>query len=61
MRPQDMIAEMMSPKEKSLRDIRNAIGTGMSNGVAKEDVSNLIDNMNWSKLNEHFDTYFYNI
>ena len=50
-RPQDMIAEMMSPKEKSLRDIRNAIGKGMSNGVAKEDVSNLIDNMNWSKLN----------
>ena len=54
-RPHDMIAEMMTPKLKSIRDIRNAIALGMSNEVTKADVTNIINNMNWSKciiLNE---------
>ena len=48
-RPHDMIAEMMTPKLKSIRDIRNAIALGMSNEVTKADVANIINNMNWSK------------
>ena len=48
-RPHDMIAEMMTPKAKSIRDIRNAIALGMSNEVTKDDVTNIINNMNWSK------------
>ena len=48
-RPHDMIAEIMSPKEKHIRNIRNAIALGMRNGVGKEDVEHILHNMNWGK------------
>ena len=48
-KPQDMIAELMSPREKNIREIRNAIAKGIRNDVTKNDVIDIINNMIWSK------------
>ena len=48
-RPHDMITEIMSAKEKHIRNIRNAIALGMRNEVRKEDVENILNTMNWGK------------
>ena len=53
-RPHDMIAEIMSTKEKYVRNIRNALALRMKNGVTEHNVQEVLDTMNWGFENYVF-------